>query len=320
MQHGSCPTCRHPFLELPAESDDESSDGGEYVPDEEDEQDYFDFTDYSEADVFAPSESELMEINEIAQARDEDEAEAEALLRESAASEIATEEEGSREESPPVLEEEQETSPSASPVDNDEPAREPPTQDDTSDLAEHFRLFRPEQFRYVPDPEGDRLREEGQRRRMMRPQPSPEELNQRIVAYELGLLESYEEQFRDSEEWLRQRREEEAAAEREIMSRHLREVAAQDEELAEDLASATDYMGDESGSEDEYDGNAFVSRSDTVMDVVFSDSSSDLDYEPEDYMMNSDAEESDSEDMSSDYDYGVNELGEFSTLWTWGIS
>ncbi|TEB04004.1 hypothetical protein FA13DRAFT_1315816 [Coprinellus micaceus] len=68
----------------------------------------------------------------------------------------------------------------------------------------------------------------------------------------------------------------------------------------------TDYMGDESGSEDEYDGNAPTSGSDTVMDVVFSDSSSDLDYEPEDYMMNSDAEGSDSEDMSSDS--GVNEL------------
>jgi hypothetical protein len=314
LQHGSCPTCRHPFLELPTESDDESSDGGEYVPDEEDEQDYFDFTDYSEADALAPSESELMEINEIAQARDDAEDEADALLRENTTSQIAAEEEGSGEESSPAPEEEQENSGSASPTDSGDAVREPPARDDTPDLAEHFRLFRPEQFRRVPDPEGDRIWEENQRRRIMQPRLPPEVVTERLVAYELSLLESYEAQFRDSEEWLRQRQEEEAAAECEIRSRHLREIAAQDEELAEDLASATDYMGDESGSEDEYDGNAPTSGSDTVMDVVFSDSSSDLDYEPEDYMMNSDAEGSDSEDMSSDY--GVNERGGFSSLWT----
>ncbi|TFK28784.1 hypothetical protein FA15DRAFT_691563 [Coprinopsis marcescibilis] len=53
--HGSCPTCRHPFLELhlPSETDDESSDGGEYIPNEdfEEEDETFDFTDgFSEAD------------------------------------------------------------------------------------------------------------------------------------------------------------------------------------------------------------------------------------------------------------------------------
>ncbi|TEB30219.1 hypothetical protein FA13DRAFT_577477 [Coprinellus micaceus] len=246
-----------------------------------------------------------MEINEIAQARDDAEDEADALLRENTTSQIAAEEEGSGEESSPAPEEEQENSGSASPTDSGDAVREPPARDDTPDLAEHFRLFRPEQFRRVPDPEGDRIWEENQRRRIMQPRLPPEVVTERLVAYELSLLESYEAQFRDSEEWLRQRQEEEAAAECEIRSRHLREIAAQDEELAEDLASATDYMGDESGSEDEYDGNAPTSGSDTVMDVVFSDSSSDLDYEPEDYMMNSDAEGSDSEDMSSDY--GVNE-------------
>ncbi|EJD48619.1 hypothetical protein AURDEDRAFT_183489 [Auricularia subglabra TFB-10046 SS5] len=35
--HGSCPTCRDVFLELPKEDEDaESSDGGEYLPDEDD--------------------------------------------------------------------------------------------------------------------------------------------------------------------------------------------------------------------------------------------------------------------------------------------
>jgi hypothetical protein len=40
-QHGTCPTCRHPFLEIkpPSESDDESSDGGEWLPTEEDDLD-----------------------------------------------------------------------------------------------------------------------------------------------------------------------------------------------------------------------------------------------------------------------------------------
>jgi len=39
LQHGSCPTCRHVFLDIrpPSESDDESSDGGEYIPTEHDD-------------------------------------------------------------------------------------------------------------------------------------------------------------------------------------------------------------------------------------------------------------------------------------------
>lgn len=45
MQHGNCPTCRTPFLDIrpPSDSDNESSDGGEYLPaedeDDEDEED-----------------------------------------------------------------------------------------------------------------------------------------------------------------------------------------------------------------------------------------------------------------------------------------
>ncbi|KAG6855144.1 hypothetical protein C0991_006073 [Blastosporella zonata] len=36
--HGNCPTCRHIFLDIrpPSDSDDESSDGGEYIPGDED--------------------------------------------------------------------------------------------------------------------------------------------------------------------------------------------------------------------------------------------------------------------------------------------
>ena len=41
VQHGNCPTCRHDFLDIRplSESDDESSDGGEYIPYEHDEDD-----------------------------------------------------------------------------------------------------------------------------------------------------------------------------------------------------------------------------------------------------------------------------------------
>jgi hypothetical protein len=41
LQHGICPACRHPFLDIkpPSESDDESSDGGEWLPEEHEELD-----------------------------------------------------------------------------------------------------------------------------------------------------------------------------------------------------------------------------------------------------------------------------------------
>jgi hypothetical protein len=57
-KHGSCPTCRHIFLNIrtPSESDDESSDGGEYIPnaddfEDEDEDAFLDVDGFSEADV-----------------------------------------------------------------------------------------------------------------------------------------------------------------------------------------------------------------------------------------------------------------------------
>ncbi|KAF8915936.1 hypothetical protein CPB85DRAFT_387948 [Mucidula mucida] len=51
--HGSCPTCRNVFLSIrpPSESDDESSDGGEYIP-EDDDEDFFMGTDEMEIDDF----------------------------------------------------------------------------------------------------------------------------------------------------------------------------------------------------------------------------------------------------------------------------
>ncbi|KAF8165389.1 hypothetical protein B0H34DRAFT_236423 [Crassisporium funariophilum] len=65
-RHGSCPTCRHTFLNIlpPSESDDESSDGGEYIPnpldfDEEDEDVFPESDGFSEADDFAVEEMDL---------------------------------------------------------------------------------------------------------------------------------------------------------------------------------------------------------------------------------------------------------------------
>jgi len=56
FQHGNCPTCRHTFLDirLPSESDDESSDGGEYIPDDDfdDEEDGFIDTSDGFSDAF----------------------------------------------------------------------------------------------------------------------------------------------------------------------------------------------------------------------------------------------------------------------------
>lgn len=57
-QHGSCPTCRHTFLNIrpPSESDDESSDGGEYIPnpddfEDEDEDAFLDVDGFTDADA-----------------------------------------------------------------------------------------------------------------------------------------------------------------------------------------------------------------------------------------------------------------------------
>jgi hypothetical protein len=67
-QHGSCPTCRNSFLDIrpPSESDDDSSDGGEYIPNEheeefdEDEDDiYIDTDGFSDPADFAAEPMEL---------------------------------------------------------------------------------------------------------------------------------------------------------------------------------------------------------------------------------------------------------------------
>jgi len=76
--HGSCPTCRNSFLDIrpPSDSDDESSDGGEWIPDEheedEDEDAFLDTDDFSETGEFDAEQMELdlediwdMEDNEM---------------------------------------------------------------------------------------------------------------------------------------------------------------------------------------------------------------------------------------------------------------
>ena len=47
LQHGTCPACRHSFLDVKpvSESDDESSDGGEYNPEDRDDDVDDDFMD-----------------------------------------------------------------------------------------------------------------------------------------------------------------------------------------------------------------------------------------------------------------------------------
>ncbi|KAK0206440.1 hypothetical protein DFS33DRAFT_589294 [Desarmillaria ectypa] len=61
--HGSCPTCRHMFLDIrpPSESDDESSDGGEYIPNDDDDDEAF----YGEGeyDEFIEVEEDLIDID-----------------------------------------------------------------------------------------------------------------------------------------------------------------------------------------------------------------------------------------------------------------
>lgn len=70
IQHGSCPTCRHIFLEIrpPSDSDGESSDG-DYFPNEEEDEEEDDFIIESDADVdfdFEVDEMDLgLEIGEI---------------------------------------------------------------------------------------------------------------------------------------------------------------------------------------------------------------------------------------------------------------
>lgn len=57
-KHGSCPTCRHVFLNIhtPSESDDESSDGGEYIPSADDSEGEDAFLDMDGSSLADPDE------------------------------------------------------------------------------------------------------------------------------------------------------------------------------------------------------------------------------------------------------------------------
>ncbi|KAJ7179946.1 hypothetical protein C8R43DRAFT_1117287 [Mycena crocata] len=62
--HGSCPTCRYEFLDIhPPGSDDESSDGGEYIPNEEDEDEEDIFIDTSDGFTDADFDVEDMDVD-----------------------------------------------------------------------------------------------------------------------------------------------------------------------------------------------------------------------------------------------------------------
>ena len=63
LQHGSCPTCRNTFLYIRSESDDESSDGGEYIPNPDEFEEEDEDPDAS-ADEFQAEYMEL-DIDEI---------------------------------------------------------------------------------------------------------------------------------------------------------------------------------------------------------------------------------------------------------------
>ena len=68
LQHGSCPTCRHIFLDIrpPSESDGESSDGDYNYEDEEDDDD-------DEEDDFLDDDAEEeLEVDEMDLDEDED--------------------------------------------------------------------------------------------------------------------------------------------------------------------------------------------------------------------------------------------------------
>jgi hypothetical protein len=60
-QHGTCPACRHLFLDItpPTESDDESSDGGEWLPSSNEDE--------SDIDIWSEISSEASELNEEVQ-------------------------------------------------------------------------------------------------------------------------------------------------------------------------------------------------------------------------------------------------------------
>ncbi|KZS98026.1 hypothetical protein SISNIDRAFT_547037 [Sistotremastrum niveocremeum HHB9708] len=65
--HGSCPTCRHVFLEIEVVEDDESSDGGEYMPSSD-----FEFTEEITLDLDLTSDEEDDDDIDVEHPRSED--------------------------------------------------------------------------------------------------------------------------------------------------------------------------------------------------------------------------------------------------------
>jgi hypothetical protein len=80
-QHGSCPTCRHPFLDIKpyTESDAESSDG-DYIPedDEEEEDDFFGVDEFEHDIEVEEMEVDLDDIWGYDDSNEDDESDGEA--------------------------------------------------------------------------------------------------------------------------------------------------------------------------------------------------------------------------------------------------
>ncbi|KZW03754.1 hypothetical protein EXIGLDRAFT_758079 [Exidia glandulosa HHB12029] len=70
--HGSCPSCRDVFLEFPREEDIESSDGGEYIPDDDEEMgtdyDYDGFG--TDGDVYTEDDLDMSDWGDAAEEDD----------------------------------------------------------------------------------------------------------------------------------------------------------------------------------------------------------------------------------------------------------
>ncbi|KAF5331676.1 hypothetical protein D9611_007717 [Ephemerocybe angulata] len=231
---GTCPFCRHLIVEIPSETDDESSDGGEYIPEGDDFEE--ELTDvYSDFDL-APSDPDG-----LYDGLTEDEARGRlAELRDQYAAEL--------QELREVAQEEME--------------REALRAEFSSQMADD-----------------DEAEEEQMR----------EELRQEfaIELQEMDAVEDREREFEDAFPELEEERREQA-----LMEQYREELGG-----LEDLDYHKGYEDDSIGS-------------DTLMDVYLSDSSSDLDYEPQDYLMS----DSDSDSMSSDFDYSIEELGKYPNL------
>ncbi|RXW25282.1 hypothetical protein EST38_g565 [Candolleomyces aberdarensis] len=257
--HGSCPACRHVFIDIspPDDTDDESSDGGEYIPDpgefDDEDEGTVDFTDGFSDD------------RDLEQEYAQESAEFEAELALEFAHENAIAD---------ALEEQEA-----------ELAAETAELEALEDLEEQRRALE-EEFAHE-NAIADALEEQ-----------------EADFAAETTELEALEEQRALEEEFayenaLADALEEQEALEQEFGSdlEHL-EALAEQEALEEELAAEGLVYDDERMDimDEQYTGEAF-------MDVYLSDSSSDVDYEPDDYaVLDSDTE------MSSDIDHSIEEL------------